>query len=170
MHLVIARLICLVTVLAAAFITQARAADTLRPNVLLLCVDDLKPLLGCYGDTMVKTPNLDRLAASGMVFESAYCNQAVCAPSRNALMTGLRSTTLGIYDLATNFRLAAPNALTVAQHFQQHGYRTEALGKIMHTGHGNHEDIASWSVPPWRASGGNYATTSNRAKGAGNAT
>ena len=150
---------------AATLIFQARtaAAGAPRPNVLLICVDDLKPLLGCYGDTIVKSPNVDRLAARGMVFESAFCNQAVCAPSRNALMTGLRSTTLGIYDLGTNFRRSAPDAVTVAQHFQQHGYRTESLGKIMHTGHGNNEDAASWSVPHWRpGGGGNYALAANR--------
>jgi iduronate 2-sulfatase len=140
----------------------AIAADGARPNVLLICVDDLKPLLGCYGEAIVKSPNIDRLAARGTVFESAYCNQAVCAPSRNALMTGLRSTTIGIYDLPTNFRRAVPDAITVAQHFQNTGYRTEALGKIMHTGHGNHEDAASWSVAPWRPSGGNYAMVANR--------
>ncbi len=134
------------------------AAGAARPNVLLICVDDLKPLLGCYGNTMIKTPNIDRLASRGMVLEGAYCNQAVCSPSRNALMTGLRSTTLGIYDLPTNFRVAAPDAVTVAQYFQQHGWKTEALGKIMHTGHGNHEDKVSWSVPHWRPSTGNYVT------------
>lgn len=132
-----------------------------RPNVLLVCVDDLKPLLGCYGEKSVQTPALDRLAARGMVYERAYCNQAVCSPSRNALMTGLRSTTLGIYDLPTNFRVAAPNAVTVAQHFRAHGYRTEALGKIFHTGHGNHEDAASWTVPHWRPRASNYARPEN---------
>src|SRR5687767_12419165 len=101
-----------------------------KPNVLLICVDDLKPLLGCYGERAVKSPNIDRLAARGMVFERAYCNQAVCAPSRNALMTGMRPTSLGIYDLGTNFRLAAPEAVTLTQYFMRHGYRTEGLGKI----------------------------------------
>ncbi len=142
----------------------AGAADAQRPNVLLICVDDLKPVLGCYGDTMVKSPAIDRLAARGMVFERAYCNQAVCSPSRNALMTGLRSTTLGIYDLPTNFRVAAPDAVTVAQYFRRHGWRTEGLGKIFHTGHGNHDDAASWTVPHWRPTGGgNYARPENRA-------
>ena len=121
-----------------------RAADKL--NILLICVDDLKPLLGCYGDPRVKTPNLDRLAARGMVFERAYCNQAVCSPSRNALMTGLRPGTLGIYDLETNFRLARPDAVTLTQHFMAHGWRAEGLGKIYHVGHGNGDDAASWSV------------------------
>ena len=70
------------------------AAEPARPNVLFICVDDLKPLLGCYGDKLAKTPNMDRLAARGMRFDLAFCNQAVCAPSRNSLLTGSRSTTL----------------------------------------------------------------------------
>lgn len=127
------------------------AAEHERRNVLLICVDDLKPALGCYGDKRAKTPNIDRLAASGLLFESAYCNQAVCAPSRNALLTGLRPTTSGIYDLGTNFRKANPDAVTLPQAFKQAGYRTEGLGKIFHVGHGNVEDPASWSVPHWPA-------------------
>src|SRR6186713_1911244 len=99
-------------------------AATSRPNVLFICVDDLKPLLGCYGNEQVKSPNIDRLAARGLRFERAYCNQAVCAPSRNALLNGLRPQTLGIYDLGTNFRRAAPEAVTLPQCFKQHGYRT----------------------------------------------
>ena len=63
----------------------AETASATRPNVLLICVDDLKPLLGCYGDRGVKSPNIDRLAGRGMLFERAYCNQAVCAPSRNTI-------------------------------------------------------------------------------------
>ena len=127
------------------------AAPPSRPNVLLICVDDLKPLLGCYGNSAVKSPNIDRLAAQGLVFDSAYCNQAVCSPSRNSLLVGLRPQTLGIYDLGTNFRRAAPNAVTLPQAFQKQGYRTEGLGKTFHVGHGNNDDLASWSVPPWKA-------------------
>ncbi len=130
----------------ALFGSRALAAPN-RPNVLFICVDDLKPLLGCYGNRIIRSPNIDRLAARGLRFDSAYCNQAVCAPSRNSLMTGVRCTTLGIYDLGTNFRQALPDAVTLPQYFMRHGYRTEALGKIFHVGHGNHEDPASWSVP-----------------------
>ncbi len=121
---------------------------TNRPNVLLICVDDLKPTLGCYGDPLAKSPNIDRLAASGIRFDRAYCNQAVCAPSRNNLLLGSRSTSIGIYSLHENFRLAVPNAVTLPQYFMNHGWRTEAIGKILHMGHGNHDDLASWSVPP----------------------
>src|SRR5215212_6226863 len=112
----------------------ARADE--RPNVLLICVDDLKPMLGCYGDESVKSPNIDALAARGMQFNQAYCNQAVCSPSRNALLTGLRPTTLGIYDLGTNFRKSRPDAVTLPQYFKQNGWRAECLGKIFHVGHG----------------------------------
>ena len=138
-------------VAAVAFaigLTPLRAVDG-KPNVLFIAVDDLKPIGGCHGGT-AKTPNIDRLAARGVRFDRAYCNQAVCAPSRNSLMTGLRPQTLGIYDLGTNFRASRPDAITLAQAFQNAGYKTEAIGKIFHVGHGNHEDPASWSVPHWQ--------------------
>lgn len=130
-----------------AIVGSVAGADRSRKNVLLICVDDLKPALACYGDSLAKTPNIDRLAARGMRFDFAYCNQAVCAPSRNNLLLGSRSTSLGIYSLSTNFRAAAPDATTLTQHFMNHGYRAEAVGKVLHTGHGNHDDRASWSVP-----------------------
>ncbi len=132
-------------------------AAEIRPNVLLICIDDLKPTLGCYGDALAKSPNIDRLASRGVRFGAAYCNQAVCSPSRNALMTGLRPQTLGIYDLATHFRNGAPDAISVAGHFRRNGYDTASLGKIFHTGHGNHDDADSWSVPSWRPKASNYA-------------
>ena len=135
-----------------------------RPNVLLICVDDLKPVIGCYGDRLAKTPHMDRLAARGVMFERAYCNQAVCSPSRNALLVGLRSQTLGIYDLGTNFRKSVPDAVTLPQYFRQHGYRTEAMGKIFHVGHGNAEDPASWSVPHFQAKSIGYALKENNAE------
>jgi iduronate 2-sulfatase len=154
--------LCLAAFVAFVSCVLARAAE--KPNVLFICVDDLKPTLGCYGDQTIKSPNFDRLAARGIVFERAYCNQAVCAPSRNSLMTGRRPTTLGIYDLGTNFRKSAPDAITLTQHFMKQGYRAEGLGKIFHVGHGNHEDAASWSVPHWPANSIFYALPENRAK------
>ncbi len=150
----------IVFTLALQFIGQANLSPASepvrRPNVLLICVDDLKPVLGCYGDKIAKSPNIDRLAGQGVLFESAYCNQAVCSPSRNALMTSLRPQTLGIYDLATNFRRSRPDAVTMAQYFQQHGYTTQALGKVFHVGHGNAEDEVSWTVPHWRPKAAQY--------------
>ncbi|GEP46076.1 sulfatase [Brevifollis gellanilyticus] len=144
-----------------AFSSLLSAAE--KPNVLLVCVDDLKPVIGCYGDAQAKTPNIDRLAARGMLFEKAYCNQAVCSPSRNALLTSLRPQTLGIYELSTNFRKGAPDAITLPQLFKNNGYRTEGMGKIFHVGHGNVNDDASWSVPYFTPKSGTYVLPENGA-------
>jgi iduronate 2-sulfatase len=123
-------------------------AGAQRPNILLILVDDLKPALGCYGDTAARTPNIDRLAARGMRFDLAYCNQAVCAPSRFTLMLGSHSTSTGLYGLGSTLREKLPDAVTMPQHFAKHGkYRTESLGKVFHIGHGNEGDPASFSAP-----------------------
>ena len=130
-----------------ALMIQVSAKD--RPNILLILVDDLKPVLGCYGDPLAKTPNIDRLAASGLRFESAYCNQSVCAPSRNNLMLGSRSTSIGIYGLGRHFRDVFPEAVTMPQYFSQHGWISACMGKVLHTGHGNHDDVHSWDHPAY---------------------
>ena len=132
------------------------------PNVLLICIDDLKPRLGCYGDPMAKTPSIDRLAKRGVRFDQAYCNQAVCSPSRNALLTSLRPQTLGIYDLETNFRKGAPEAISLPQHFKSQGYHTQSFGKIFHVGHGNNDDAKSWSVESYKPKGRNYQNPENQ--------
>jgi iduronate 2-sulfatase len=161
----------LIRITLALAISSVAALAAAKPNVLLICVDDLKPLLGCYGDPLARTPNLDRLAARGVRLDRAHCNQAVCSPSRNSLLTGLRPQTIGIYDLPTHFRKAAPDAVTVGQYFKGHGYRTEGLGKIFHVGHGNIDDADSWSVPSWKPKGGGYAlkesTEGSRASNSG---
>ena len=128
---------------------SARADDTStgHPNILLLLVDDLKPALGCYGDPYAKTPHLDQLAARGLRFDLAYCNQAVCAPSRFTLMLGAHSTATGLYGLGHKLRRSMPKAVTMPQFFAQHGYHTESMGKIFHIGHGNEGDPESFSVP-----------------------
>lgn len=123
-----------------------------KPNILFIAVDDLRPELGCYGAVHIKTPNFDRLSANGMRFERAYCQQAVCAPSRNSLMTGLRPDALGIYDLYTFFREKTPDVITLPQAFKNNGYQTERMGKIYHTAHGNQDDELSWSIPAWNMS------------------
>ena len=108
---------------------------TNKPNVLFIAVDDLKPVLGCYGDKNAKTPNIDKLAARGMLFEKAYVNQAVCAPSRNSLMLGIRPQTMGLYDLKTYFRdiPVYSNVVSMGQTFMKNGYTSESLGKIYHS-------------------------------------
>jgi arylsulfatase A-like enzyme len=116
-----------------------------RPNILFITVDDLKPMLGCYGDETIKTPNIDRLAARGTVFMNNYCQQAVCAPSRMSIFTGLRPDTTGVTDLQTDLRVHLPDAKTMQQVFKENGYETTGCGKIMHGS--KNEDPPSWSVP-----------------------
>jgi iduronate 2-sulfatase len=122
------------------------AADQRRPNVLFIAVDDLRPELGCYGNRVVKSPHMDRLAARGVVFDRAYCAQAVCSPSRTAMMTGLRPDSTKVWDLNTHFRAAAPDCVTLPQYFKSQGWKCAALGKIYHNGF---EDGRSWSEPHW---------------------
>ncbi len=137
---------CFIVPLLMLLSHDAPAAE--RPNILLILVDDLKPALGCYGDPVARTPNLDSLAARGMRFDLAYCNQAVCAPSRFTLMLGSHSTSTGLYGLGSQLRQIVPDAVTLPQYFaQQGGYRTESLGKVFHIGHGNQGDPVSFSVP-----------------------
>lgn len=123
------------------------AAPSRDANVLFICVDDLKPLIHCFGDAHAVTPNLDRLAARGVQFDRAYCNQSVCAPSRFNLLVGSRSTTLGIYGFGRDFRTVFPDAVTLPQYFKQHGYTAASIGKVFHIGHGLYDDEPSWSRP-----------------------
>ncbi|WP_372716022.1 sulfatase-like hydrolase/transferase [Novipirellula sp.] len=127
--------ICLSHWLCAAFLVLACSVPALaadRPNVLFIAVDDLRPELGCYGNRAI-TPNIDRLAASGMRFDRAYCNQAVCGASRISLMTGLypESTGLRSYHVK-DWRKKLADVTTLNQHLKNHGYLTVGLGKIYH--------------------------------------
>lgn len=119
---------------------------TKRLNVLFIAIDDLRPALGCYGDRFAKTPNIDSLAAKGMLFERAYCQQAVCGPTRASLLTGLRPDTIRVWDLQTSFRDTVPNAITLPQYFKLNGYHCENIGKVFH-GNDIMNDHRSWSVP-----------------------
>jgi len=129
------------------FVASAVSAQPLlKKNVLFIVVDDLRPLLGCYGDTIAHTPNIDRLAANGRVFDLAYCQQAVCAPSRASFMTGRRPDALKIWTLSQPFRKQHPNIVTLPQYFMNNGYITAAAGKIYHDP-AAHQDPASWTLP-----------------------
>ena len=132
--------------LAVGFLlaTSLQAADEKHPNVLFIAIDDLRPELGCYGNTVIKTPNFDRLARRGMVFNHAYCQQAVCSPSRASIMTGKRPDATLVWDLETHFRVALPNVKTIGQYFKEHGYFSQGMGKIYH---GGFDDEATWSTP-----------------------
>ena len=116
-----------------------------RPNVLFIAVDDLRPELGTYG-TDVITPNIDRLAASGVRFDQAYCQQAVCGASRLSLMSGLYPIRTGEQTFhVSGWRERHPDVLTMNQHFSQQGYRTIGLGKIYHGHSGIGVDPENWS-------------------------
>lgn len=122
-----------------------------QPNVLFIAIDDLRPELGCYGSSGAYSPNIDRLAAHGVVFEHAYCQQALCGPSRASLLTGMRPDSTQIYTNTVRLRDALPNVITLPQHFQQLGYETIGISKIYHAG----EDSTVWDSyirprAPWR--------------------
>jgi arylsulfatase A-like enzyme len=129
-------------------VLPAGAGTAHRLNVLFLVSDDLRPELGCYGNTVIKSPNIDRLAGRGMVFDRAYCQQAVCSPSRTSVLTGVRPDTSKVWDLTTHFRKALPDVVTLPQLFKNDGYVSLGLGKIFHGDAGTHsglDDVPSWS-------------------------
>lgn len=115
-----------------------------RRNVLFIAIDDLRPDLGCYGDARVQTPSIDALASRGTLFTRAYCQQAVCSPSRTSLLTGLRPDSTRVYDLKTHFRTTVPGVVPLPEYFKRAGYHTQSVGKIYHI-----EDPPSWSAPHW---------------------
>jgi arylsulfatase A-like enzyme len=123
---------------------SASPAAPAKPNILFFAVDDLRPELGCYGKDYIRSPNIDRIARAGVVFNRAYCQQAVCSPSRSSLLTGTRPDTTKVWDLITHFRAALPDVVTLGQHFKNHGYFAQGMGKIYH---GGYDDPPTWSVP-----------------------
>ncbi|XP_034037680.1 iduronate 2-sulfatase [Thalassophryne amazonica] len=123
-----------------------------RKNVLFIMVDDLRTSLGCYGDPLVVSPNIDQLASKSQVFLNAYAQQAVCAPSRTSMLTSRRPDTTRLYDFNSYWRAHAGNYTTLPQYFKSNGYFTMSLGKVFHPGiASNHTDDYpfSWSVPPY---------------------
>ncbi len=121
--------------------------STERPNILFLAVDDLRPALGCYGDKLAITPNIDCLAGNGILFNRAYCQSALCNPSRSSLFTGRRPDTTKVWGNRAHFREALPGVLTLPEYFMHHGYHVENIGKMFH-GQTYTLDPQSWSVPP----------------------
>ena len=152
----------LVNVPLAVCTSPALAFDETKPNILFIGVDDLRPELGCYGAEYIHSPNIDRLAAEGVLFERAYCQWAVCMPSRASLLTGLRPDSFG--GKANRFRAIVPDVVTLPQHFKNNGYFAQSFGKIYHgsweTAYvGNSfQDPVSWSVPRFASSPRYYFT------------
>ncbi len=142
--------------LLAIFIVSAVASQKAvgaehKFNVLFIAIDDLRPELGCYGFSQIKSPNIDALATQGLQFNRAYCQFALCNPSRSSLLTGERPETIKIYDLATFVRTHAPDVVTLPQFFKNNGYEARSIGKIFHVTNGNHEDDISWSTHDWQS-------------------
>ena len=135
---------------AAGTASTAARPTTEKLNVLFIAVDDLRPDLGCYGNPSVRSPNLDRLAKSSVLFHRAYCQSPVCGPSRASILTGLRPDTTRVWGNKTHFREIRPNVVTLPQQFKRVGYHTEAIGKVLH---GKMDDPGSWSVPVWPPGG-----------------
>jgi iduronate 2-sulfatase len=134
-----------------------------RPNVLLICIDDLRPALGCYGDPLARTPHIDRLAKSSRVFHRAYVQQAVCGPSRASLLTGRLPDQIRVWHNRQLFRDTLPDLITLPQLFKNNGYHTQGLGKVF-SGQETEDDPHSWTVPltlrgrGWR----NYVTEEDK--------
>ncbi|WP_152287376.1 sulfatase [Flavicella marina] len=131
----------LLILLAIGFTMVAHSQQ--QKNILFLAVDDLKTELGCYGSEIVKSPNIDKLAQSGVLFTRAYCQQAICGPSRASIMTGARPESINVTDLFQDFRANVPSIKTIPQHFRENGYETVYAGKVFHGKYT--DDEMSWS-------------------------
>ena len=156
---------CVVLMLSLGLAAQA---DARKPNVLFIAIDDLRPQLGCYGFKQMQTPNIDRLASQGVVFERAYCMVSTCGASRASLMTGIRPARNRFVNYQTWAEKDAPGITTLNTHFKKHGYYTVSNGKVFHHPQDN---AGGWSEPAWRPRGvptyqlaENRATQSKRSK------
>lgn len=114
-----------------------------RLNVLFIAIDDLNNALGCYGHPLVKTPNIDRLAARGVKFDRAYVQYPLCNPSRTSFLSGRRPQTTRIYDNQTPPRTALGDTIFLPEHFKQHGYFTARVGKLAHD---TFQDAVKWDI------------------------
>ncbi|MCF7847996.1 MAG: sulfatase-like hydrolase/transferase [Kiritimatiellales bacterium] len=149
---------------AVAGVALASGRAAMRPNILFIAVDDLRPDLGCYGNEYIITPNIDRLAKSSTVFNRAYCQVAVCNPSRASLMTGLRPDSAKVWDLRVHFRDTVPDVVTLPQHFRNNGYYANAYGKMYHYMYGAMEDPRSWSGEKLPMKGENWTWSKETVK------
>ena len=158
MRLVYRLIACIVIALALGL---AAPADARKPNVLFIAIDDLRPQLGCYGFKQMQTPNIDRLASQGVVFERAYCMVPTCGASRASLMTGIRPARNRFVNYLTWAEKDAPGITTLNTHFKSHGYYTVSNGKVFHHPRDN---AGGWSEPAWRPRGvPTYQLAENRA-------
>lgn len=134
------------TPLAVVLLVAGAVSAAPRPNVLFIAVDDLRPELGCYDSPIAVTPHLDALAGGGLLFKRAYCQQAICRPSRASLMTGMRPESTGLFHNYVSLRELQPDILTLPEHLIGAGYETVYCGKIFHQG--DTDEGRSWSRDP----------------------
>ena len=135
------------------------AQEKKKMNVLFIAVDDLKPLLGCYGDKMIKTPNIDRLAKNGTIFLSNYCQLAVCGPTRASIMTGKRPDYTKVWDLKTKMRDVNPDIVSIPQYFASQGYSSQGIGKVYDPRCVDDQiDKPSWTVPYYKTNKKYYSS------------
>ncbi|WDE98482.1 sulfatase [Lentisphaera profundi] len=127
----------------STFFLQAEIAA--KPNILFIIVDDLRPELGCYGNTLIKTPHIDKLATQSTVFDRAYCQQAVCGASRASFLSGLRPDSTRIYDIHTQLTSTQKDCLTLPLFFKSKAYETISMGKVYHH---LSDDPNAWSRAP----------------------
>jgi len=119
-----------------------------RPDVLFISIEDFSPhRLGCYGNPVCKTPNIDRLASEGLRFDLAHCSAAPCCPSRTSLLSGLRPETTGVFGNGDDWSRMLEPGTTMTEHFMANGYETVRVGKIYHRGNGNriYDDTSRWN-------------------------
>lgn len=142
---------------------QPKRADS-RPNVLFIAIDDMKPLLGAYGDPIARTPAMDSLARRGTTFDNAYCQVALSGPSRSSLLTGLNPDHTGVWWLMGSFRKNNPDIVTLPQALKQAGYETVGMGKVFHPLKDKEvkDDPQSWSLPYVKTVGATYALGNGR--------
>lgn len=140
-----AKLLCCALMLLGGLVASDDSHASVHTNVLLIIVDDLRTDIGVYGDSQANTPHIDELAQRGIVFERAYAHQAICAPSRASLLTGLRPKTTGIRRLDQPVSELVPDVVTLNQTFKNAGYTTLSFGKVYHH---LDDDFAGWSRPP----------------------
>jgi uncharacterized sulfatase len=134
-HGIFLSVLCSFLVAVSLPAAEEAKADARKLNVLFIAVDDLNNHLGCYGNQLVKSPNVDRLSKRGVRFGRAYCQFPLCSPSRVSLLTGLRPDTTRVFDLQTDFRKSTlPGVITMPQLFRQNGWFVARVGKIFHYG------------------------------------